>query len=263
MEYKDLTHLSLFSGIGGIDLAAEWAGFRTVAFCEQNSFCQKVLHKHWPNEMIYDDVRTLNGAYFKNTTLLTGGFPCQPFSSAGKRNGKEDTRFLWPEMFRIIREARPTWVVGENVIGIVGFLEFEDILASLEKENYQVQPIIIPATCIGARQYRERVFIVASADGTGERRFSSTDRREESGNRFGVRTSGGGNDHAPSLRRAYFGIKDCFPLPLTAICRRTDGVPGWMDRLGSLGNAVIPQQIYPILKTIADIENGVIVPEDE
>src|SRR4051812_45727132 len=113
-----LTHLSLFSGIGGIDLAAQWAGFETVAFVEKDKFCQQILVKHWPEVPIYDEIKTFDGSVFADITLLTGGFPCQPFSQAGKRRGKEDDRYLWPEMLRVISEAKPTWVVGENVAGI-------------------------------------------------------------------------------------------------------------------------------------------------
>lgn len=159
-----LTHLSLFSGIGGIDLAAERAGFETIAFCERDKFCQKVLKKHWPNVPIYDDIKTFNGEKFKGTTLLSGGFPCQPFSEAGKQKRKEDDRYLWPEMLRVIEESRPAWIIGENVFGILRHESVEEILTSLES-LYEVQPIVLPATAFGYRHRRYRVFILAHARG--------------------------------------------------------------------------------------------------
>lgn len=160
--------LDLFSGIGGISLAAEWAGIETVAFCEIEPYCQKVLRRHWPDVPIYEDVRTItkeqlerDGVMEDGTIdLICGGYPCQPFSAAGKRRGSEDDRHLWPEMFRLVRELRPTWVVGENVAGHVT-LGLDDVLADLEGEGYKVRAFLIPACGVGAPHKRERVFIVA------------------------------------------------------------------------------------------------------
>ena len=166
-----LTHLSLFSGIGGLDLAAEAAGFVTVGQCEWADYPTKVLEKHWPDVPRWRDIRTLTGENFYERTgmrtvdVISGGFPCQPFSVAGKRNGKEDDRYLWPEMCRIIREIRPAWVLGENVPGIVD-LALEQVLSDLEESSYEAETFIIPACGVDAPHKRFRVAIVAhSIDG--------------------------------------------------------------------------------------------------
>ena len=189
-----LTHVDLFSGIGGFSLAAEWAGFKTVVFCEKDEYCQAVLRKHWPEVPIWSDIKTFkwpmgnarcerpafiqeqtarveqSGQGKDKITLLTGGFPCQPFSCSGKRRGKADDRYLWPEMFRVISEVRPTWVLAENVAGIVK-MELDNCLSDLESEDYETETFIIPACAVDAPHRRDRVWIVANAssNGTGER----------------------------------------------------------------------------------------------
>ena len=158
------THLDLFSGIGGFALAARWAGFRTIGFCDNEPFAQAVIKKHWPEVPIHGDIKALDGTAYRGVTLLTGGFPCQPFSNAGKRRGKDDDRYLWPEMLRVIQEARPAWIVGENVIGIIG-LALDQVCSDLEAEGYEVEPIIIPACGVDAPHRRNRVWIIAGGGG--------------------------------------------------------------------------------------------------
>ena len=170
---KILTHLSLFSGIGGLDLATEWAGIQTVGQCEWAEYPTQVLEKHWPDVPRWKDIRTLTGESFYERTgrrtvdIISGGFPCQPFSVAGKQRGKEDDRYLWPEMVRVIKELRPTWVVGENVAGIVR-MALPDILSELEACGYRTRTFLIPACAVGARHRRYRVAIAAHSDSGGQ-----------------------------------------------------------------------------------------------
>lgn len=169
---RKLTHLSLFSGIGGLDLAAEWAGFKTVGQCEWADYPTKVLEKHWPDIPRWRDIKTLTKESFYERTglwtvdVISGGFPCQPFSVAGKQRGKGDDRYLWPEMVRVIKELRPTWVVGENVAGIVR-MALPDILSELEACGYRARAFLVPACAVGARHRRYRVAIVGYAEHNG------------------------------------------------------------------------------------------------
>ena len=196
-----MKHLDLFSGIGGFALATEmvWDNVEHI-FCDNEPFAQAVLSKHWPNSIIHDDIKTLTntrcehgsegcseGAQretcqrcgaaeeierFRSVDLLTGGFPCQPFSQAGARRGTEDSRHLWPEMLRVIREFHPRWVIGENVGGLVTWSEglvLEQIHTDLESEGYEVQAFIIPAVAVNAPHRRDRVWIVAHSTNTDDR----------------------------------------------------------------------------------------------
>ena len=167
-----MTHLSLFSGIGGLDLAAEAAGFETVGQCEWADYPRAILEKHWPGLPRWRDIRTLTKESFyaetgrTTVTVVSGGFPCQPFSTAGKRRGKDDARYLWPEMIRVIEELRPAWVVGENVAGIVS-MALDTVLSDLEGIGYAVQAFVIPACAVDAPHRRDRVAIVGYAQHHG------------------------------------------------------------------------------------------------
>ena len=313
--------LDLFSGIGGFSLAAQWVWgdeLEIVAFCECDKFCQKVLQKHWPGVPIIQDVRDVKTELmafskgrksgeqteqegWKNTCgrseeidLLTGGFPCQPFSVAGKRKGKEDDRFLWPEMFRVIKEIRPRWVVAENVAGIVR-MALDDCLSDLEGEGYSTQAVIIPACAVNAPHRRDRVWIVAH-DGSRDtqQRDASTQRSSqcssEGGKTSSARIVGGqdfcetftetrnklcGNlqtsqDVADSSKQRLEGEKPTSKLSgrkqgLFTQCdwwsvepdvgRVAHGVPNRVDRLKSLGNAIVPQVAMQIFKAIKEINS--------
>lgn len=160
-----MTHLGLFEGIGGFSLAARWAGWTTPVMVEWNPYCQAVLKKNFPDATIFSDIRNFDGRpYAGQIDIITGGFPCQPFSSAGKRKGTDDDRYLWPEMLRVIREVGPDWVVGENVAGLLtmdGGRVLRAILADLENAGYRPEIYLIPAIAIGAPHRRDRLWIVA------------------------------------------------------------------------------------------------------
>lgn len=337
-EATKLAHLSLFSGIGGLDLAAEWAGFTTVGQCEWADYPTRVLEKHWPDVPRWRDIRTLTKESFYEKTglrtvdIISGGFPCQPFSVAGKRRGKEDDRYLWPEMLRVISGLRPAWVVGENVAGIVN-MALDTVLSDLENIGYTCQAFIIPACAVDAPHRRDRCAIIGCRamerkhNGRGRRtyslensdcvRFGEPGVLSQQQGRAKFERDGKDVAHAKSigLQREWSGgdqiggtrpekaqpERRCDVLSDTDNgCRtlrrdgelpaveetgesRTDhgggaqkyvsgqwwptepnvgrvahGIPARVDRLKCLGNAVVPQQFYPIFRAIADIERGII-----
>lgn len=161
----NMTHGSLFSGIGGFDLAAQWMGWDNLFHCEFHPFSQKILRYHFPKAISYGDIKTVDFTVWRGRVdVLSGGFPCQPFSTAGKRKGTADDRYLWPEMLRAIHEIRPRWVVGENVRGIISWSEglvFEQVHTDLEAEGYEVQAFVLPACGVDAPHKRERTWFVA------------------------------------------------------------------------------------------------------
>ena len=166
-----MRHGSLFSGIGGFDLAAEWMGWENVFHCEWNTFGQKVLKHYWPNAISYHDITKTDFTIHRGTIdILTGGFPCQPYSLAGKRLGKNDERHLWPEMLRAIREIKPRWIIGENVYGLVNWSEglvFDEVQSELEAEGFEVFPYVLPAASVSAPHKRDRVWFVAYSTSNG------------------------------------------------------------------------------------------------
>ena len=168
------THGSLFSGIGGFDLAAEWMGWENIFHCEWNAFGQKVLKHYWPNAISYEDIKSTDFTIHRGgIDILTGGFPCQPYSAAGKRLGKEDDRHLWPEMLRAIREIQPMYIVGENVRGLTnwnGGMVFDEVQADLENQGYEVLPFLLPACAVNAPHRRDRIWFIGYSKHRGEGR---------------------------------------------------------------------------------------------
>lgn len=183
-EHLQLAHGSLFSGIGGFDLAAEWAGWENMFHCEWNGFGKRVLNYYWPNAISYGDITKTDFTIWRGRIdVLSGGFPCQPYSLAGKRLGKEDERHLWLEMLRAIREIQPSWVVGENVLGITnwnGGLVFNEVQTDLEAEGYEVQAYVLPAAAVNAPHRRDRVWFVAHSYLHGQQRINGKYEKQSS-----------------------------------------------------------------------------------
>ena len=181
MQQTKLKVLDLFSGIGGFSLGLESTGhFETIAFCEKDEFCQKVLQKNFKNIPIEGDVRNVKGDKYK-ADVVTGGFPCQPFSVAGKRKGTDDDRYLWDETIRVVRECKPKWFIGENVEGLINIQEgmvLRQVQTDLEKEGFEVQCFIIPASGIGAWHQRKRVWIIGCNVSNSNARFGIGENKE-------------------------------------------------------------------------------------
>jgi len=166
---EKLRHLDLFSGIGGFALGLErTGGFRTVGFCDIDPFCRQILRRHWPDVPIFNDVRTLTADAVGPVDIVTGGYPCQPFSLAGQRRGEADDRHLWPEVRRLLAELRPSWFIGENVAGHIS-MGLDDVLSDLAAEGYAARPFVLPAVAVDAKHRRDRVWIVGHAAGEGRR----------------------------------------------------------------------------------------------
>jgi len=276
---QKLTHLSLFSGIGGLDLAAETAGFQTVGQCEWADYPTKVLEKHWPDIPRWRDIRTLTKESFYERTglrtvdLLSGGFPCQPFSIAGKRRGCADDRYLWPEMFRVVKELRPAWILGENVAHFVN-MALDRTLSDLEGIGYRTRTFVLPACAVDAPHQRKRCAIVAHTGGQrrqGRHQQPGTpDQRREKEpyrpvgkcretairERWTAQPGLGGSPDGlsawmDSTRLTWADGSWESGIPRTAV-----HIPHRADRLKCLGNAVVPQQFFPVLQAIYVIETG-------
>ena len=272
---KSMKVLDLFSGIGGFSLGLEACGMTTTAFCERDPYCQSILKKHWPKTPVHTDVRKLDGKQYQNSIdVVAGGFPCQPFSVAGKRLGSEDDRHLWPEMLRIIRECRPRWVIGENVSGFVK-MALDDVSSDLEGEGYAVRAFVLPAVAVEARHRRDRCFIIAHredvANPHGERQLQQSGSEREIGRWSGdsgeeerdvAHTIGsrgetwlsgqeqGQEGHSREFnhegyQRSWWETGGEWPAE-PSVGRVADGVPNRVDRIKSLGNAVVPQLIQAI-----------------
>ena len=248
-----LTFGSLFAGIGGFDLGLERASMVCKWQVEINPFCQQVLAKHWPDVMRYADVKDCGKHNLATVDLIAGGFPCQPHSNAGQQKGAEDDRDLWPEMYRVIRELRPTWVLAENVLGIKGTI-LNSCLSDLESEGYwnyrdrwgrhRIAPLVIPACAFNAPHKRERVFIVAYSKCNGLARGQLWETSCQSWNE--------------AIASEPFLLPAWPPGPgeIARIPRMAHGVPDRVDRVAALGNAVVPQVVEWLGRRIVEVENG-------
>lgn len=286
-----MKHATLFSGIGGPEIAAEWMGWKNVFHCEWNPFGKRVLEYYWPNAESYDDITKTDFTIWKGRVdVLTGGFPCQPYSTAGKRKGKEDERHLWPEMLRAIREIQPRWVVGENVLGIVnwnGGLVFDEVQADLETQGYEVFPFILPACGKNAPHRRDRVWFIAYSYGSKQRDNKGENggkakevRKKKKSDVFGefcsngiITNSNSGRQSGKEHRKTQSGFPseksisnhwENFPTQ-SPVCDGDDGLsarldgitfPKWRNEsIKAGGNAIVPQVIFEIYKAISEYEN--------
>ena len=287
------THLDLFSGIGGFAIAAQACGYTTVGFCEKEKYAQQILKERFgavladaddsrsdesrrqtgrqdrqspPIEpglrhkapRLHGNIFTLNGADYAGVYLLTGGFPCQPFSVAGKRKGAADDRALWPEMLRVIDGVKPAWIIGENVAGIVT-MELDNILSDLESLGYAAWPLVIPACAVDARHRRDRVWIVANAghlrgrgraESAGSKRAETANDGQDDGN---TEREGREGDDCDAKLPGWIQHQLAEPvrwLPEPELGRVAHGIPNRAHRLRGLGNAIVPQVAYEIIRAI-------------
>ncbi len=296
-------HLDLFSGIGGFAYAIDqvWDNVEHI-FCDNDKFCQQVLKKHWPESGIYDDIRKITADPFstglegadkrqeghterprrgRDISILTGGFPCQPFSAAGLRRGTADERHLWPEMLRVIRLTQPTWVVAENVGGIISWNEglvLEQVCTDLETAGYEVQPFIIPAVAVNAPHRRDRVWFVAYSKGHGHSGKVGLERQSDEET---TEHSHEGGDVADPTSQRLEGQRGREPRDAqrpgrcagtrwnedwttlaTELCSLDDGLPVALgefelskakhrkEQIKAYGNAIVPQVAIEIMRAI-------------
>ena len=284
-----LSHGSLFSGIGGFDLAAQWMGWSNIFQVEKDDWCRKVLAKNFPKTERFADIKDFTGYEYTNRIdVISGGFPCQPFSVAGQRKGKDDDRYLWEEMLRVIATIKPTYVVGENVTGIIG-LALDTVLSDLEAQDYTTETFIIPACSKNAWHRRDRVWIVAYANSIGRQNeqkengksvcdgewndktkeqswrqqqcgagksgavFPNTASSGQSGQgecsiRFSS-TENGKREADNAVTNGFNGQWATEP----ELGRVAYGIPDRMDRLKGLGNAIVPQIAYEIFSAIGAV----------
>jgi DNA (cytosine-5)-methyltransferase 1 len=284
VDDRSMNVLDLFSGIGGFSLGLERAGMRTVAFCERDEYCRAVLRKHWPDVPCFDDIHTLDADRLDRLgriDLVCGGFPCQPFSVAGEQKGKADDRHLWPEMCRVIALARPTWVIGENVAGLVTMV-LDEVLTDLESLGYTTRTFVIPAAAVGAPHRRDRLWIIAtnanrSGDDGASRDVAHSPSERQPVERHAVQhcsppdswqadQSGSGSQILANTNSSRLAVGkgkrgDSRPqfTPTVGtdwwklepdVGRVAHGVPRRVDRLRCLGNAVVPQIVEEIGRAI-------------
>jgi len=284
-----MKHLSLFSGIGGFDLAAEWMGWENIEQIEIDPFCIEVLKKNFPNVPKCTDIKDFNGSdYTGRVDIITGGFPCQPFSQAGKRKGKDDERHLWPEMLRVISTVKPTWVVAENVRGLLSIEQgvvFEQVCLDLENIGYEVQPVIIPAVAVNAPHRRDRVWFIAYSNENANRRRREQTREEKglqriSGQALDTRLFGRTDQNVTNTKRTRHQGKinqkrssarrDCWleqwnrnwAEVATELCCLDDGLSVELgkfkrskaghrnEQIKAYGNAIVPQVAYQIFNSL-------------
>ena len=246
-DKKKCRHLDLFSGIGGFALAAQWVGgIETIGFCEIDPWAQKVLNKNFPGVPMHDDVKTLKPTKenYGRIDLITGGYPCQPFSVAGQQRGAEDDRHLWPEVFRIIKAARPRMVLCENVAGHIN-MGLDEVLSDLESEGYAAQPIIIPACAVGAGHRRDRVWIIAYTKREGSQGCMPDNCIPRSEREAHAKPSNGIADTWDSLARCRGGLREVDGLPVKVV----------RDQCKGAGNAIVPQVAAEILRVMMTVDN--------
>jgi DNA (cytosine-5)-methyltransferase 1 len=304
------THLDLFSGIGGFALAARWNNIQTVGFVEYEDYPRRVLSRQFPGVPLFGDIRDFDATPFRGVDLLTGGYPCQPFSQAGKRKGKEDVRHLWPEMFRVVTQARPSWVLAENVAGHIN-LGLDEVLLDLESEGYTCRTLVLPACAKNALHIRQRCWVIAkrnagNTDSSIEGEIGEIQGRQSDSDSRGVCTAASGesrSDVAYSNGTRLQGFTESNisggegqwqtagnGLPTNAnpgkfvgrLGGSLDGLPEGLDfprrwgdgtwedgvprvtterknrthRLKALGNAIVPQVAYEIIRCMKEIDES-------
>ena len=254
-----LSHGSLFSGIGGFDLAAQWMGWNNIFQVEKDEWCRKVLAKNFPKTERFADIKDFTGHEYTNRIdVISGGFPCQPFSTAGLQKGEKDERFLWHEMLRVITEIKPTWVVCENVVGLLSIENgktIQSIHNDLESEGYWVEMFVIPAFSIGAWHKRERLWIVANSNSSGLLKQDIICEQQGRADVFWASKIGKAvcweELEAIGNNTEQRGAKE--PISKPFICGGNNGISDGMDRLKGLGNAIVPQVAYEIFSAIGAV----------
>lgn len=284
-------HLALFNGIGGFQLAADWIGWENVAHVEIDEWCNRIVKQHFPKSICYTDIRKFDGTKYRGTIdIISGGFPCQPFSVAGKQGGEEDNRYLWPEMLRVISEVKPPFIVGENVFGIVS-ISLDQVLSDLEALGYTTETFIVPACAVNAPHRRDRVWIIGYTEHTGFNgsengegsnqgsngdtqrpdkvrqsarptlsRYDVTDTNSNGQSRQGQL---GGRLHTEQSEERQINrtehenqFQRSWYEVASEFCRVDDGIPNRVDRIKGLGNAIVPQVAFQIFTAIDFVLNA-------